>query len=125
MKAINHHKDNYTYDSSNDGSVMNGTIYMTAKEWETAKAMLRKAYTRAKRLNDTYTRDALSHTLTYTITHLPDVKPYDTRRSFCIGVTATELLFQHFKLPHYKKQNYQIIIKNHHEKILHHLHPHF
>ena len=105
MKATNHHKDNYTFDDSNDGSVMNGTIYMTTKEYHKVLEYLRKAYTNAKAKNNTYIRDGLSHVFNWTL-----VKRLNLKR-ICLGVTATELIFKHYKLPRYKRQNYVIEIK--------------
>lgn len=105
IKVINHQKNNYTYDSSNSGSVMNGTIFMTKREWEKCKDIICKAYGKAKRYNHTYERDGLAHAISYYIPH------HEKAPSFCIGVTATEVIFKAFNLPRYKRQNYQIIIK--------------
>lgn len=105
MKAINHQKNNYTYDGSNSGSVMNGTLYMSKKEWNRVVKYLGGQYKKAVKNSDTYIRDGLGHALSW------NIPKHSGEKSFCIGVTATELIFKHYNLPRYKRQNYQIIIK--------------
>lgn len=102
MKVTNHQKGNFTYCGS---SVMYGTIEMTQKEWLCALAYLKKCYTKAKAQCDTYIRDSLSHVFNYTLPNTVSDAPV------CVGVCATELLFKHYGLERYKKQNYQIVIK--------------
>ena len=105
MKIINHNKGNYTFVSPSDSSVMYGTIEMNQEEFENAIAFLKKRYGIAKRYCHTYVRDSLAHVFTWTLKHYPQ------NGRISLGVCATELLFKHFDLPRYKKQNYVIIIK--------------
>jgi len=102
MKLVNHHKDNYTYDDTHDGSVMNGTIYMTAREWADMLKRLRKAYDRATRDCNTRIRDGLAHVFNWTLKHHGD------KKRVCLGVTATSLIALKYNLKRYKHQNYVI-----------------
>ena len=104
MKVTNHNKDNYTFVSASDSSVMNGTIEMSKKEFDNAIAFLKRRYGIAKRYNHTYIRDSLSHVFNWTLKHYPKDK------RICLGVCATELIFKQYNLPRYKKQNYVIVI---------------
>lgn len=106
MKATNHHKDNYTYDDTSSGSVMNGTIKMTRKEYKDAIAFLKNEYKKAKQYNYTATRDGLMHTIDWVLNR------YGDKRRICLGVTATELIFRRYRLPNYKRQNYVIEISD-------------
>lgn len=104
MKAINHQKDNYTFVSIYDSSVMNGTIEMTREEFNDAIEFLRIQKLISEKKVDTYTRDALSHVFNWTLKH------YGQADRLCLGVRATELIFKHYALPRYKRQNYVIQI---------------
>lgn len=100
MKIINHQKGNFSYCGE---SVMYGTIIMSQKEFCDVVGYLKQQYRYAKKHIKTYVRDSLYHTITYTLTK--------KENPVCLGVCATELLFKKYKLPRYKKQNYQIVIK--------------
>lgn len=96
MKVINHHKGNYTFDDTQDGSVMYGTVKVTESEWRKVLEYLK----RAKYTSNTYHRDGLKHFWSWVYPKHKKLK------RLCIGVSNTELVFKHFKLPNYKRQNY-------------------
>jgi len=105
MKITNHNKGNYTFDDSCDGSVMYGTIKMTRKEFDNAIEFLKSRWRKSTKNTETYTRDALNHVFNWTIPN------HGKDRRICLGVVATKLIFEHYKLPRYKKQNYVIDIE--------------
>lgn len=98
MRAINHNRDNYYWDR--DGTTIHGTIYMNWNEYGQAEKMLTREYKKAIKNIDTYTRDNLHY-----------VRFIDDNGLVNMGVTATRLIFKHFKLPRYKDQNYMVIVK--------------
>ncbi len=102
MKIVNHQKGKYTFDDTNNGSVMYGSIYMSEKEFDDVVKFLRRRYAIAKRYNQTYKRDSLSHALDWTL------KQHGSDKRICLGVCATELIFERYNLPRYKRQNYVI-----------------
>ncbi len=102
MKLVNHHKDNYTFDDSNDGSVMNGTIYVTESEYADIVRRIKASYRVAVKSSTTYRRDSLAHVINWTF------RNHGNDKRLCLGVTATELIAKWYKLPNYKKQNYVI-----------------
>lgn len=93
MRVTNHRKDNFiTY---KDGTICRGTITMTEQEFLQAEKYLQKRYEQAKRDRDTYIRDSLAYT-----------KLLPENKKVVMGITATKLIFEKFKLPRYKEQNY-------------------
>lgn len=101
MRLTNHQKDNsYTIDTY----VMRGTITMSLSEYKDAVEYLKRTYTRAVKLCDTYTRDSLSPFSFYYGHIEKPIKPV------CFGVCATQLLVTKYRLPNYKDQNYGIVI---------------
>lgn len=115
MQVINHHDGNYTFADPTDSSVMYGTIKMTRDEFTDVIFFLEDEYKKAKRLTSTYIRDGLSHVFNYTLPAYAKRKKENRypqhNNCVCLGVTATEIIFKHWNLPRYKKQNYVIIIK--------------
>lgn len=106
MQLINHHANNYTFDDTNEASVMNGTIIMSRDEWNDAIAYLLKAYKRAERDYNTYIRDSLSHVFNWTL------KKHKPIKRLCLGVVATKLIAYRYGLKsRYKNQNYVIEVK--------------
>ena len=87
---------------------MRGTITMTRQEYEQLIAFLRRKYTVAKRYSHTYIRDSLSLLFGWENVRYPVEE-----HRICLGVCATKLIFDEYKLPGYKKQNYMIQIKGH------------
>lgn len=90
MKIINHNKNNYTYDNS--GSVIRGTIEVTKDEWNIIKEYLRNSPSKSFDYMDIALERA-------------EISYYDI--FYSLGVTPTEMIFKHFNLPRYKRQNYQ------------------
>ncbi len=102
MKLVNHRKENYTFDDTQSGSVMNGTIFVSEKEWKEIIKSLRKAYSRAKATSNTQIRDGLHHVFSWLLpTHGND-------KRICLGVAATSLIVLKYDLKNYKRQNYVI-----------------
>lgn len=104
MKVVNHHKNNYSYDRSGNGSVIRGTLYMSQKEFKEVIGYLAKEYKRALKNCDTSKRDGLSYLFDWIL------PKHDNKSPFCAGITATTLIFKHYNLPRYKEQNYTIKI---------------
>lgn len=94
---------------------MYGTIFMTPKEYQKVLTFLKARYIKAKEKGETYIRDSLSHYFSGTYGDKDTTPKKDcilsTHNSICLGVCATELIFKKYKLPRYKRQNYQIIVK--------------
>lgn len=115
MQVINHHQGNYTFADLTSSSVMYGTIKVTPKEFASIVTFLWKKYAQAEKSANTYVRDGLNHCLNYSLPQWEKRKkqnryPQHNNR-VCLGVTATELIFEQWNLPRYKKQNYVIVIK--------------
>ncbi|MBP9771430.1 MAG: hypothetical protein KBD16_00685 [Candidatus Pacebacteria bacterium] len=102
MKLINHHKGNFTFDDSHNGSVMYGTIYVTESEFADIVKRIKRSYRDAVRSCSTHRRDALSHVISWTL------RNHGNDKRLCLGVTATALIAKWYKLPRYKHQNYVI-----------------
>lgn len=95
---LNNHSGNNVYDINT--YVMRGTITMTPGELEEVVSYLKKEYKRAKQRANTYIRDSLYK--------------FENRiigKSFSLGVTASRLIANKYKLEKYKNQNYGIRIK--------------
>lgn len=75
-------------------------------EWFEAMYAIKERYEKVKKEGETYTRDMLQHAINYNI---KIANAHELKR-FSIGVEATKVVFDHFKLPRYKKQNYSINI---------------
>jgi len=98
MKLRNRQKDNFF---EVDDAIMRGTIEMSRKEWKTAFDYLLKEYKKAIKNCDTYKRDSMIGL---------ELRNY-TDDVFCVGICATKLLVDKYKLKNYKDVNYAIIIK--------------
>jgi hypothetical protein len=102
MKTINHNYNN-SYTLPNESTIIRGTIYMTEDELQKAFIYLTKEYEKAKIKGNTAIRDGLSSLKNKKYTH-------QNINHFCLGITATQLLFKKHNLPRYKQQNYAIKI---------------
>lgn len=98
MKLQNRQQNNFF---EVDDAIMRGTITMTEKELSKVFNYLTKIL---KTTKDTYIKDSLS---------LLQNKKYTAKNinMFCLGVTATKLIVEKYKLQNYKDINYAIIIK--------------
>jgi len=100
MKLINHKKNNI-YDI--DTYVMRGTIIMNEKEFTETWRALQTAYKRSLKECNTNIRDGLSR--------IASGAYPDTKKRFCLGITASSLIALKYNLKNYKRHNYGIKIK--------------
>jgi hypothetical protein len=98
--TLTNHKNDYSYDINT--YVMRGTITMTPKEWTEAYKWLKQIYFTAIKQIDTYKRDSLSHLFTGNFDN--------SQKLFSIGVEATRLIANKYKLDRYRAINYGIHI---------------
>lgn len=99
MKLINHRKE-YAYTINT--YVMDGTIQMTSKEFQSVMEFLQKKLNQAIKNCDTYVRDSL---MSKSWIVEPTVKSF-----FSLGVVATKLIANEYNLKNHRKQNYGIQI---------------
>jgi ligand-binding SRPBCC domain-containing protein len=99
MKLKNRQNNNYF---EFDDCIMRGEIEMTPDEWKEAYAFLDNEYRKALKDYVTYTKDSLYSG--FVARNLEGTE-------LSIGVTATKLLVDKYKLKNYKDGNYLIVIK--------------
>ena len=97
MQLKNRQKNNFFEVGS---YIMRGSIEMTGKEWQKCYLWLQIQHEKAVKDTKTYQRDSLASL------------PKKNGEVFNIGICATQLLINKYKLKNYRDVNYAIIIKN-------------
>ncbi len=96
MKVINHYKPQHAFDC-----VIYGTIEVNQIEWQEIKAYLKRQNFIGELWLQKIVRERME-------TQSKNALNFYGENLYCLGVTPTKRVFEKYKLPRYKHQNYQI-----------------